>query len=93
LPAQATATGLAMVFNYALNNLLTYVDRPRRGWQWLGGLVSFTLICSIGAVANVGVSSYLFERDSRWQLAALAGILVGAVWNFAVSNIYTWRKR
>lgn len=93
LPAQATATGLAMVFNYALNNLLTYVDRPRRGWQWLGGLVSFSLICSIGAIANVGVSSYLFERDSRWQLAALAGILVGAVWNFAVSNIYTWRKR
>lgn len=93
LPAQAAATGIAMVFNYALNNLLTYVDRPRRGWQWLGGLVSFSLICSIGAIANVGVSSYLFERDSRWQLAALAGILVGAVWNFAVSNIYTWRKR
>lgn len=93
LQSQAIATGVAMVFNYALNNLLTYVDRPRRGWRWLTGLASFTAICSVGAIANVGVSSYLFEHDSRWQFAALAGILVGAVWNFAVSNLYTWRRR
>jgi dolichol-phosphate mannosyltransferase len=93
MSAQAAATAVAMVCNYALNNLLTYVDRPRRGWQWFAGLISFTVICSVGAVANVGVSSYLFEHDSRWQFAALAGILVGAVWNFAVSNVYTWRKR
>jgi dolichol-phosphate mannosyltransferase len=91
--AQATATGVAMVFNYAINNVLTYMDRPRRGWRWLTGLVSFALICSVGALSNVGVAAYLFERDSRWQIAALAGILVGAVWNFAVSNVYTWRRR
>jgi dolichol-phosphate mannosyltransferase len=93
LTAQAVATGVAMVFNYALNNLLTYMDRPRRGWRWISGLLSFAAICSVGAIANVGVSAYLFEHDSRWQIAALAGIAVGAVWNFAVSNIYTWRRR
>ncbi len=93
LTAQAIATGVAMVFNYALNNILTYLDRPRRGWRWFTGLASFAAICSIGAVANVGVSAYLFERDSRWQIAALAGIAVGAVWNFAVSNVYTWQRR
>jgi dolichol-phosphate mannosyltransferase len=91
--AQAIATGVAMVFNYSLNNLLTYVDRPRRGWRWLTGLASFAAICSVGAAANVGVASYMFERESRWQIAALAGILVAAVWNFTVSNLYTWRRR
>ncbi len=92
LTAQAAATGTAIVYNYTLNNVLTYVDRPRRGRRWLTGLLSFAAICSVGAVANVGVAAFMFERDSTWPVAALAGILVGAVWNFAVSNVYTWRR-
>ncbi|MCB1623688.1 MAG: glycosyltransferase family 2 protein [Pseudomonadales bacterium] len=92
LVAQAIATGTAIVYNYTLNNVLTYVDRPRRGHRWLTGLLSFAAICSIGAIANVGVASFMFERASAWPVAALAGILVGAVWNFAVSNVYTWRR-
>jgi dolichol-phosphate mannosyltransferase len=92
LAAQAIATGTAIVYNYTLNNVLTYVDRPRRGSRWFTGLLSFAAICSVGAIANVGVASFMFERASAWQVAALAGILVGAVWNFAVSNVYTWRR-
>ena len=39
------------------------------------------VVCAIGAVANVGIASYLFVQDTMWVLAALAGIVVGAVWN------------
>ena len=91
--SQAIATYVAMTFNYAVNNALTYRDRQLKGWGWWKGLVSFTLACSVGALANVGIASYIFESQSQWLLAAGAGILVGAVWNYAVTMVYTWNKR
>ena len=90
---QSIATGLSMVFNFALNNVLTYRDRRLGGWAWFGGLLSFMAACSIGAVANIGIASYLFERRTEWALAALAGVLVGAVWNYAVTQLYTWGRK
>jgi dolichol-phosphate mannosyltransferase len=91
MTSQVIATVAAMTFNFALNNILTYRDRCLRGWQWLRGWVSFSLACSVGMAANVGIASYVFQRQEMWILAALAGVLVGAVWNFAVTRLYTWR--
>lgn len=91
--AQSVATVTAMTFNFALNNVLTYRDLRLGGWAWFKGLLSFMLACSIGALANVGIATYLFENRTQWMLAALAGVLVSAVWNYAVSQIYTWGKR
>lgn len=90
--SQAVATAVAMTSNFALNNALTYRDMRLRGWRWITGLMSFILVCSLGAFANVGIASYLFVNDTVWVLAALAGIVVGAVWNYAVTAIYTWNK-
>jgi dolichol-phosphate mannosyltransferase len=90
--AQSAATGTTMIFNFALNNLLTYRDRRLRRWAWFKGLFSFMLACSIGALANVGIATYLFENRTQWMFAALAGVLVGAVWNYAVTQLYTWGK-
>jgi dolichol-phosphate mannosyltransferase len=91
--SQATATFVAMAFNFTLNNELTYRDLRLRGWAWLRGWLSFTLACSVGALANVGIASYLFGLDTIWIVAAIAGVLVGVVWNYAVTMIYTWRRR
>jgi len=91
--AQAAAVGVSMVFNYSVNNVLTYRDRRRRGLQWVTGLLSFAVACSVGAAANVGVAAYLFSRRAEWVVAAVAGVLVGAVWNYAVTSVYTWGKR
>ena len=90
--AQSAATGTAMIFNFALNNILTYRDRRLKGWAWFRGLFSFMIACSIGALANVGIATYLFENRTQWILAALAGVMVGAVWNYAVTQLYTWGK-
>jgi len=90
--AQSLATLVAAIFNFAVNNVLTYRDRRLRGLAWLAGLLSFLLVCGGGAVANVGIAAYLFTSGTQWLLAALAGILVSAVWNYAVSNFYTWKR-
>jgi dolichol-phosphate mannosyltransferase len=91
--SQAVASFVAILSNYTLNNLLTFRDMRLRGWRWLKGLISFTTICGLGAMANVGVAAYIFEYRGTWVLAAVAGILVAAVWNFAVSQFYTWGRR
>ena len=87
---QAVATTVAMVFNFAINNVFTYRDRRLSGIRWFTGLASFIATCSVGALANVGIANYVFGQQSGWLLAALAGILVGAVWNYSVSSVYTW---
>jgi dolichol-phosphate mannosyltransferase len=90
---QAIATFIAMTFNFAVNNVLTYRDKRLRGWQWLGGWVTFVLACSIGAFANVGVANVIYRADHLWELAALAGIAISVVWNYAVTTIFTWGRR
>lgn len=89
---QAVAAMVAMTTNFFLNNSLTYRDLRLRGWQMLRGWLSFVFACSIGAVSNVGIAAYLFQADSYWVISALAGILIGAVWNYAVTAVYTWRQ-
>jgi dolichol-phosphate mannosyltransferase len=91
--AQSIATATAMTCNFALNNVLTHRDRRLKGWAWLRGLATFMLACGVGAAANVGVATYLFESRTQWAVAGLAGVLVSAVWNYAVTHIYTWRGR
>lgn len=90
--SQAGAAAVAMVSNFALNNALTFRDKRLKGWRWIKGLSSFTLACSLGALANVGVASYLFKQHTVWQLSALAGIVVGAVWNYAMTATFTWKS-
>ncbi|MBK1703777.1 glycosyltransferase [Halochromatium glycolicum] len=92
LVGQTIAALVAMTSNFFLNNLLTYSDMRLRGWDLLRGWLSFVAACSIGALANVGIASWLFQAHSFWVLSALAGILVGAVWNYAVTAVYTWKR-
>jgi dolichol-phosphate mannosyltransferase len=93
LTAQATATVVAMTFNFFMNNLFTYRDQRLKGWRAVRGLVTFYLICSLGAVANVGIASYVFATDQTWWLAGVAGVIVGSVWNYAVSSVFTWKRK
>jgi dolichol-phosphate mannosyltransferase len=89
--AQTLATGVAMVGNFALNNVLTYRDRRLHGWKFVYGLVSFCLICSVGGVANVGIATLLFANHTIWWLAGIAGAAMGAAWNYALTSALTWR--
>jgi len=91
--AQALATVVAMTTNFALNNMLTYRDRRLVGRRFVTGLVSFYAVCSLGAVANVGIASAAFAHHYTWWLSGLAGAAVGVVWNYAVSSVFTWHRK
>jgi len=91
--AQAVAVGVSMIFNYGLNNELTYRDQRLKGWAWVSGLVKFMLACSIGAAANVGVASYIYVDWGNWLWSGLTGILVGMLWNYAATAIVVWPRR
>jgi dolichol-phosphate mannosyltransferase len=91
--SQAAATVVAISNNFFLNNALTYRDQRLKGRSLLLGWLSFNLVCATGAAANIGVADWLFERNAYWVFSAIAGVLVSVVWNYAMSSLFTWRKR
>ena len=90
--SQVIATLSAMTANFNLNNVFTHRERRLRGLSLLWGHLSFYLICSIGAVANLQIAQLLFELAVPWALAGALGAVVGAVWNYGVSSTFTWRR-
>jgi len=92
LAAQLTGTYVAMTLNFVLNNIVTFRDRRLRGRELAAGFVSFVAACSIGAVANIGVAELLLRLRAPYLVAAAAGLVIGSVWNYAVNEVFTWRK-
>lgn len=90
--AQMLATGIAMVSNFFLNNWLTYRDKRLRGWAVLAGLVSFVVLCSFGAVVNVAFAKQVFIITDIWWLAGAAGAAAGAILNYSLTSLFTWKR-
>ncbi len=93
MTGQTIAVFIAITFNFTLNNLVTYRDQSLKGWGFLKGLLSFAAVSSVGAIANVGVGTFVFEAKPSWWLAGIAGAAMGAIWNYAASSFITWRRR
>ena len=89
--AQSVATALAMASNFILNNEITYRVHRYRGLNLILGFVAFGLGCSVGALANIDVASWVHKVNRTWWLAGLAGALLSVVWNYVVSTNLIWR--
>ena len=92
-PAQAVATVVAMMFNFQLNNEITYRDQRLRGPRLWRGLLLFMLVCGVGGIANVGIAKALYDSHTAWSIAGAIGAMIGVVWNYAVSATLVWRTR
>ena len=90
---QLIATIVAMGSNFILNNEITYRPYRFRGLGMVVGFLAFALGCSVGALANLNVASWLYRADETWWLAGLAGALLSVVWNYAISTNLIWRRR
>jgi dolichol-phosphate mannosyltransferase len=91
--AQTIATFVALCSNFLLNNELTYRDRRLKGWSMLWGFIVFCLFCSIGALTNVGIASWLYSENPVWWVDGATGAVMGALWNYAMSSLFVWRTR
>jgi dolichol-phosphate mannosyltransferase len=91
--AQAIATLVAMTSNFLLNNEITYRDRRLRGFGAVKGFVLFCLFASVGAFANVDLADWLYGGNPVWWAAGLAGAIMSALWNYAMSTLFVWRAR
>jgi dolichol-phosphate mannosyltransferase len=90
---QTLAAIVAMTFNFVLNNALTYADQRLRGFgPLLRGWLKFAATCSVGLLANVGVAAVLVRFGMHEYPAALCGIVVGSVWNYALSSRFVWGR-
>ncbi|HUO21848.1 MAG TPA: glycosyltransferase family 2 protein [Caulobacteraceae bacterium] len=88
--AQLIAALIAMTSNYFINNVVTYHDRRKRGWNLLTGYLAFCLACSAGLFVNVAVASFLHDRLPITLLAGAAGAAFGAVWNYVTTALAVW---
>jgi dolichol-phosphate mannosyltransferase len=90
---QTLAAVVAMTFNFVLNNFLTYADKRLRGFtNLLRGWLQFALTCSVGLLTNIGVAAVLVRMGFHEYPAALVGIVIGAVWNYALSSRFVWGR-
>jgi len=88
---QTIATMVAIAWNYVFNNAYTYRDQRLTGWAFVRGFAVFELVCSVGAISNVGVASLIYTGGPSWWIAGLGGAVMGAVWNYTVSAAVVWK--
>ena len=91
--AEIAATAVAMVSNFFLNNMLTYRDRRLVGWQAVRGLISFIVVCSLGALVNIAIARDVYAETELWLLSGIAGAVAGALVNYSLTSVFTWRRR
>ena len=87
------ATGVAMVSNFILNNRFTFAEFKLHGLSFWCGLLSFILICTVGAIIGISVGETMYKVGSLWWVAGMATTCVAAVWNFSVSSALTWNSK
>jgi dolichol-phosphate mannosyltransferase len=90
--AMAAAILISMVWNFWVNNLLTFRDKRLSGWGMVRGFFIFALACSLGAVISQLVGSGLERLHVHWFLAGAAGPLAGGVWNYVAASKLAWGR-
>ena len=89
---QAVATLCAMMFNFFLNNLVTFRDRRLKGMALLRGLFVFYSACTLGVLINLSFADRLLYAGLPWYFAGICGVAISSVWNYGVNTIVTWRR-
>ena len=87
------AIWISMTWNFFVNNLITFRDKRLKGLRIIGGLLTFYIACSLGAVFSLGLS--LFMKDHlgmHYMVAGAIATLLGSIWNFWGSMLLSWRS-
>jgi len=91
--SQMVSIMAAILTNFVLNNRYTFHDRTVQGTPEALSLLMYFNISCIGACLNILTSLALMRANLPWQLAGVAGIAVGAIWNYVMSVTVVWKVR
>jgi putative flippase GtrA len=80
-----------MCFNFVLNRRFSFAVVPAAPWRTQ--LVGFVAASALGAAANYTLTVWLLGRWTGMpaQIAALAGIAAGTLFNFVTSRYLVFR--
>lgn len=89
----SVAIWLSMTWNFFINNLITFRDKRLKGVALIGGLLTFYLACSLGALVSLALS--LFMKDHlhiHYIVAGIIATLIGSIWNYWGAMLLSWRR-
>jgi putative flippase GtrA len=98
--ASASASIVAAVHNYLLNNYWTFRDRRRNGRALLGGVFLYLSMSAVGIAVTAASYSFLAQARFRTNLGAsslyllgaqLISIVFGTYLNYTLNKSFTWR--
>lgn len=94
-PSFRWANGAAMLvaasFNYFTNNKSTFSVVTLSGRRWIAGYFIYLLITSLGLGLSLLVSGEVYDEIHMPMVSALAGIVVGSLWNYFMSYKFVWK--
>jgi dolichol-phosphate mannosyltransferase len=89
--SQLTTSYLVMINNFLLNNRFTFNQHRLYGGEIAIGLIKFIGFCSLGALISLGFAVFLKNHWLGPVTAGVLGTVAGALWNFILNTIYTWK--
>jgi dolichol-phosphate mannosyltransferase len=92
--ASPLAIAVAVFNNFTWNNIFTWKERRENfRYSYFHRLWKYYLSTSLGAVINYGVLMLLFYLfDINYMISNLAGIFVGMVSNFILSDKWVFKE-
>jgi putative flippase GtrA len=89
--ANGCAMLVAATFNYLVNNQSTFEHTSLVGRKILFGFVIYLAITSLGLLASLSISTWVFNRNHMPMLAAFCGIVAGSLWNYFMTHTFVWK--
>lgn len=81
----------AIIFNFFFNNSWTFASARLRGMRAVTGFLRYNAACLFGALASYAVTSHLFSQGVHEILSVATGAVVGMIWNYTMSRLFTWK--
>ncbi|WP_198302474.1 GtrA family protein [Xanthomonas citri] len=89
--ANSIAMLVAASFNYFTNNKATFSVVTLTGRRWIFGYFIYLFITSVGLGVSLIVSGEVYDEIHMPMVSALAGIVVGSLWNYFMSYKFVWK--
>lgn len=83
----------ANVFNFYLNNLITFSDNKYKGFNIIKGYLKYLTVNFFGILANIGSAGFIYSSSgNKAILSSLIGVIIEIVFKFSLSKSFVWKK-